>query len=203
MKNIETKIEELRKEFNSKLDDILKPKFEVGKWYKLTENYAGTLKKGEVYQMINFQADSKICIILDHVAFGINGRNYLAPYKDMLIEATPKEVEEALIKEAEKRYKIGDKIKSLDNYDFHIIGGFEFDFYQTENDMTIVSDESEWNEKPSNPTIFKNGKWAEIVKTKTIDEIARDLSALSKNGIINYMSSTENKQDIINALNNL
>ena len=51
--------------------------------------------------------------------------------------------------------------------------------------------------------MFKNGKWAEIVKTKTIDEIAKDLSVLSEYGIINYMSSTENKQDIINALNNL
>ena len=44
---------------------------------------------------------------------------------------------------------------------------------------------------------------AEIVKTKTIDEIARDLSALSEYGIINYMSSTENKQTIIETLNNL
>lgn len=39
--NIETKIEELRKEFNSKLDEILKPKFEVGKKYLIISGCDG------------------------------------------------------------------------------------------------------------------------------------------------------------------
>lgn len=190
MKNIETKKEELRKEFNSKLDDILKPKFEVGKWYKLTENYAGTLKKGEVYQMINFQADSKICIILDHVAFGINGRNYLAPYKDMLIEATPKEVEEALIKEAEKRgFKEGSKIKDLQTGNIKTLKFKELSFYSN-----MLCD-------GYGCAIFENNEWATPIKTKTIDEIVDDMYECTKYDLKEYL--TKNKQDIINALNNL
>ena len=42
---------------------------------------------------------------------------------------------------------------------------------------------------------------AEIVKTKTIDKICIELSYLTLADVTRYL--TENKQDIINALNNL
>lgn len=191
MKNIE-ELKKIKDALEVLINESENTKFEVGKWYKLTENYTETLKKGEVYQMIKFQSDSKSCIILDHVAFGIEGRNYLAPYKDILIEATPKEVEEALIKEAKKRgLKEGSRIKDLQTGKIKTLKFKELSFY---SDMLCDG---------YGCAIFENGKWAEIVKTKTIDEIARDLSALSEYGIINYMSSTENKQTIIETLNNL
>lgn len=199
MKNIE-ELKKIKNALEVLINESENTKFEVGKWYKLTEDYSGTLKKGEVYQMINFQTDSKSCIILDHVAFGIEGRNYLAPYKDMLIEATPKEVEEALIKEAEKR---GLKEGTIINNS--MLNDCSNTSCKAENnEYKFIEDELYSNCLLLDGfVIFLNGKWAEIVKTKTIDEIARDLSALSEYGIINYMSSTENKQTIIETLNNL
>lgn len=183
--NIETKIEELRKEFNSKLDDILKPKFEVG-WLKLKEHnvfcYTTDFKKG--YGISHGDEWTDVIFIDD--------LNYWK-------QTTPKEVEEELIKEAEKRgFKEGVDIKHdglINEYGNMAVAGERrinsLNFYYENNVLRL-----------SEHIIYSNGKWAEIVKNKTIDEIASELNeTFGRIEIEKYL--TENKQDIINALNNL
>lgn len=204
--SIETKIEDLRKEFNSKLDEILKPKFEVGKWYKHKIKYG----KG-IAAIVNFQG-------YNNFAYGLNlGGDWTTEFSgshsswnDGTVEqTTPKEVEEALIKEAEKRgFKEGVKV------DRSMFKNMELPVSIYDEDFTPLSNEFSFLEKDNTLRIdgygiFYNGKWAEIVKTKTIDEIAREFSIFQ----INYPDNStykdfkdfciENKQDIINALNNL
>ena len=136
--NIETKIEELRKEFNSKLDEILKPKFEVGKKYLIINGCDGVRV-----------LDGKICTFIN-------------------------------------------KPKTKPNY----YGGCIFE----DSEYFFIYDDVVYG--------FRDIASYEIVKTKTIDEIAKDFKEIyfsSNNSIrINFINFlTENKQDIINALNNL
>ena len=185
MKNIE-ELKKIKDALEVLINESEKPKFEVGKWYKS-------------------KVDKALYCIKEFNGFEKYGRNYGFYYNGewmdseirffndcRIVEATPKEVEEALEKEAVKRgFKEGSRIKDLQTGKIKTLKFKELSFYSD-----ILCD-------GYGCAIFENGIWAEIVKTKTIDEIARDLSALSEYGIINYMSSTENKQTIIETLNNL
>lgn len=204
MENIETKIEQLRKEFNSKLDEILKPKFEVGKWYK-AKNIKSNLYNNSLINVIEFNEDGTYNGYgFDYSGNWFNKKNCGDIFTKELIrtEATPKEVEEALIKEAVKRgFKEGVRV------DRSIFKNMSLPTTICDENFTSNSNEFIFYEKHNvlrlgNYGIFYNGKWAEIVKTKTIDEVAEELSKLHySSSYIVYL--TENKQDIINALNNL
>lgn len=77
---------------------------------------------------------------------------------DELVEATKEEVEQALIKEANKRYKVGDKVKSLANnyYEFNI-SEYKFMQFGKINDLWVKCN-------GCNALIYRNGKWADIVE---------------------------------------
>ena len=183
MKNIE-ELKKIKDALEVLINESENTKFEVGKWYKTEIGSIYFLSKIEGENLFGYGLDS------NNVWFD---NTWLCEITDIKSLATPKEVEEALIKEAEKRgLKEGIKIK-FEKYDDRIvITKGKLDFLEHENKLRF-----------DYGTIFYNGEWAEIVKTKTIDEIARDLSILSEYGIINYMSSTENKQTIIETINNL
>jgi hypothetical protein len=118
---------------------LIELKFKKGDWLKLTEDYNG-LKKGEVYQMVEYQTRSENCITVDHVALGkfvddCGGDNYKSPFAKCLVLATDKEVKETLTKEASRRglkegvrglpiYNDGTKYSCTSYYD--LIGGFLF-----------------------------------------------------------------------------
>ena len=83
-------------------------------------------------------------------------------------EATPEEVKQALIDEAKRRYKVGDRIKSLRNDWVHNIGEMQVDVLSPTKEwnywvVTVVAEEDEWNKMCSNPTVFKDGQWASVI----------------------------------------
>ena len=189
-------LEQLRQEFNERIDALLKPKFELNKWYKDLENKA-------LYCIAEFNG------------IGENGKNYGFDYngdwmelgnrvfdKDTTKEvrlATPTEVQEALEKEAVKRgFKEGVKFKVLD---VETIFTFKKIWF-SKNNLNMA-----WSSDCG--IIFNNGTWATPIKTMTIDELASDIKlsihlnntkSLEYN-IFKYL--TENKSQIIETLNNL
>ena len=78
--------------------------------------------------------------------------------KDNWIEATPQEVETALIAEAKKRY-LNNIVKSLDDIFFKSVIGNHFEYYTDTNRL--------WS---NGIKLFDNGKWAEIVENITLEE---------------------------------
>lgn len=190
MKNIE-ELKKIKDALEVLINESENTKFEVGKWYKT--NY------GSIYYIDKIEGELCYGYGLDYTNKWFNN---IMPCQLSQIErlSTPKEVEEALIKEAEKR---GLKEGTIINNS--MLNDCSNTSCKAENnEYKFIEDELYSNCLLLDGfVIFLNGKWAEIVKTKTIDEIARDLSALSEYGIINYMSSTENKQTIIETLNNL
>lgn len=126
-----------------------KPKFEVGRWYKYKN------------------AKPLLCYQGGSSAFGINGEEgwedkkehwNFKTYPEKWPEATPEEVKAALVKEAEKRYPIGTKFKSLnginDRFDGHMM--------KFENGVLLLED------CVNRLEVFSNGQWAEIIKDDVI-----------------------------------
>jgi len=159
------RIEELEKELKllREIEELKnKPKFEVGKWYKLTSDY-GTLKKDMVFMYVRHQDDDNKYpfVIVNHQMFGElsdGGGNYIAPNKDQLIEATNEEVETALIKEAKKRgFKDDTKITAPFDYSKYEISVNSGGFVEG-----VWGDNILYN---SNGVLFNNGKWATIIDT--------------------------------------
>lgn len=196
MKNIE-ELKKIKEALEVLINESEKPKFEVGKWYKSHDNTRMWFIKNligadqESYGFYNFS---------NWVDSGIR-----SSCKSEFRLATKSEVQEALTKEAIKRgFKEGVKFKTcLGNIR---TGLGEFEFLSYDNILRFKSCE----ETGRCPNIFKNGEWAELIKTKTIDEIATSIrnfhfstSGSLEENLIKYFSKEENKQDIINALNNL
>lgn len=79
------------------------------------------------------------------------------------IPATEKEVEEALIKEAKKRYNDNDLVCSV--YDKGYSGNIKLDTISVNKDNTEV-----WVKSSGyNVQLMEQGKWAEIIQTKTVE----------------------------------
>jgi len=157
-----------------------KEELEVGKWYKLTEDYGSYLKKGMVFMFVNYLSSNKIYSLVNHEMFGINTYNYIAPQTENLIPATDQEVEEALIKEAKKRgFKNGVEFIALrdseaikDNcscsYDKNDAKAGAWKY------MNGVLYTYGWGRY----VVFEKGKWATIIEDKkemTIKEIEKEL----------------------------
>lgn len=145
-KQIDAQIEQLKKQTNE-----LKP--EVGKWYKHKNNeYPNWLiylnENGDVY---GFDINGKWIICISSIDYI---RRHCVP-------ATDKEVEEALIKEAKRRgFKDGVYIKGIvSGSDCYLKGDFEY--LEKNNVLWFGIDNNGYD-------LFKNGKWAEIVKDEPI-----------------------------------
>ena len=116
---------------------------------------------------------------------------------------TPEEVEKALTKEAVKRgFKEGVKV-----------GGFWVEITYNikpnncdKNYKYYLGSNNEPHFSLNGVCIFLNGTWAEIIKEKTLDEIAYEMvnyNFRDVNQSAEYIKTylTENKEEIINALN--
>ena len=123
---------------------------EVGKWYKLTKDY-GNLEKGSVFPFIKYQGLFEDYAVIGHSIFDNSKIDYRAPHSNTLTPATDKEVEEALIKEAKRRgFKEGVKFKCL--YNKTVSYGYS---------PMLCSEGYLWID---GGCVFKEGKWAEIIK---------------------------------------
>lgn len=83
-------------------------------------------------------------------------------------KATDKEVEEHLIKEAERRYKVPCPIQYLDS-DINVLQGYSLN-YDPENDTLGASGFG------AGDFIYQKGQWAEIISTITKEEAEKKLN---------------------------
>ena len=152
--------------------EVFKTELEVGKWYKM---------KGDIHFLCNFNGN-----------IGNNGNSYgfnrtgkwmdnsmCFHNSDTYVEATPEEVESALINEAKKRgFKLGVKVVGLYNDGSpHQITDFiinKDDFTYKTLDNALVCNKLGFR-------IFAKGKWAEILsQEKTVVPIAKALKIIAK-----------------------
>lgn len=155
---------------DSRVNEILDLGFKVGEWYKgdkvfqsliyitRTTNDSTGVKFNRLYY---FGFLDGIWVENDYIAN--------TEHEQSLIKSTHQEVEQALTYEAKRRgFKEGAKFKSLsENGKIRTISDKIYViYYIDENFLTISTSEEEWHNKhdaQSNPTIFKDGVWAEII----------------------------------------
>jgi hypothetical protein len=181
-------IEQLRKEFNERIDALLKeePKeLELNRWYK----YKNTNQI--IFRTSNYDNYG--------IAYG-EWRTDLYCSGKWFIPATDKEVRDALIAEAKKRgfYDIGNKfISSIsDNCKKR-----EIRPYNTQGEISYIFDDNglwcdegmaTFNKFCSNPYIFKDGKWAEIIQEETIKIGEYPIEFKYGNAFINGLAYSKN-----------
>lgn len=170
MIEISKRIEALETELQ-KLKNEVKPKFEVGKWYKdinphmifnITEIRNGF--KGYGLGSLGYWIDNKE----DKEDEGLFYRDNMCKANRDLVLATDKEVGEALIKEAKNRgFKEGVKVLRSDK----LLSANETS--SAPNEVYIMNNKYSYNAelntlKIDGRVIFGTGEWAEIVKDEPI-----------------------------------
>jgi len=137
----------------------------VGKWYVINNDPT---------YLLNYHGESEIDI---HYGFMGNWDLWFFDeyHKNMCREATPEEVESALINEAKKRgFKKGYKSFPHNIYAYKIT---DSDFYfDSNNNQLFVRQKNDTFAK-----IFDNGKWAEILpQEKTVVPMEKALKIIAK-----------------------
>lgn len=134
------------------IDEQNKPKFEVGKVYKDPANkfiiYVTSLKDGFPREVYGYGIN-----MIGHWFESITTTSII----DGCIEATPSEWEAALKKEAERKYPVGTRIKSL----FNEVHGTtcQLPYFNHKSETIWVS-----IGKSHSAVIYENGKWASIIQ---------------------------------------
>lgn len=175
----------------SKIEGLMKPELEVGKWYKGTVDFESLIFITEIE---NVDSYNRI-----HGYGFISGEwNYLShlfsntEHEESLVEATPQEVGEALIKEAKRRgYK----------------SGVTCIFGDVKEKRTISSDLIQYTSWSSpdgldkgivigNDIIFteRAGEWAEIIE---LDKFAELKEAHRNGAVIEYRHTDKNRWEEI------
>ena len=131
-----------RKQLKQQLKDL--PSLEVGKWY-----WSKYSKWTYLLYLVSIDDTIDSCTAYGFVDGEWYSQNDINFNTDQ-VQATDKEVEEALIKEAKKR---GFK---YENYAYHEKGDLKGNLYG-------------WNRRSDAFDIFINGKWAEIIKPKRVN----------------------------------
>lgn len=185
----EEQIKELakgNKKVKKMFPDVFETKLEIGKWYR----YNGWLIcftgiKNDTYKVELLQGYG----FDNEMRFRESGNFGSSP--EYWVLANEEEVKSALIKEAERRgFKSGAKFKSTISDNGRIRSVFKyysediFSFYFDINKITISTKEDEWDENCSNPYIFKDGIWAEVIKTKylTKKQAEEELTKIQNDG---------------------
>ena len=167
LETIRTGTDVTKRYFKEIIPEAFKTELEVGKWYKM---------KGVIHFLCNFNGN--IGNNGNSYGFNLNGEwmdNSMCFHNsDTYVEATPEEVESALINEAKKRgYKEGVRIKGLESGYSRIIPDGKFEFL-SHNLLRFGSINEGYD-------IFKYGKWAEILpQEKTVVPMAKALEIIAK-----------------------
>lgn len=195
MKNYKEELTSLKEELNSRIDAVIakieKPKFELNKWYKKEKALIYYVKEG----LFNYGFE------IDNGSWTTNIMLSNIGLQNGWTLATQKEVEEALKIEYYKRGYERGKWIDLDRKDVTntcSLINIKFIFKEESNELWVQGC----------GIVFHNGKWAEIIKTKTIDELAflfKEKYNRSPKNLLDFYKefSLENKQTIIETLNNL
>ncbi len=171
--------------------EVFETKLEIGKWYKCHHNKALFF----ITKVDPSKGDKGDCKAYGFNMDGVwtNEKWDVSHYKNenrWMIEATEEQVKSALIKEAERRgFKSGAKFKSCisENGELRTAEEFRgdlFHFYFNDNELTISTSINEWIKFNSNPHIFKDGVWAEVIKLKyyTKEQAEKRLTELENDG---------------------
>lgn len=115
-----------------------KEELQVGKWYK----YKYKLGEKDGYLLFNFNGtiDENSQYGFKHSSSDQNFTKNISIYEEHVGKytlATQQEVKEAFIKEATRRYKIWDKVKSLSRSNLEGVLNFEFIDYYESDDLWI------------------------------------------------------------------
>jgi len=188
-------VEELFNEFadnygRNSYKEFLKAKgitgLEVGKWYKHKGNtfsdetslfcMTSTSESGAVYGY-GFNERGEWLVEECHNSDTCMSNSVSKKY---LVEVIHEEVEEALIREAKKRYKIGDRFLCLEHGTISSVCQLEDWSNIGNNENTLWNDGGEEmvSKEHDNALMFKNGKWATIIdeaKEMTVEEISKKL----------------------------
>jgi len=164
---MQKELEQLRKEFNIRIDNILnnpkdfvavdKPKFELNKWYHVTtEGFEGPYKWLCYLKSLE---DDKLfgdVIDLDNNKYSTN-ENF-CDLKVIISSrlATESEVSEHLIEEAKRRKYTADNFKCLTGNTVKLDPNPEY-FYKSDSDLLFFGTKLNANH------VYRNGKWAEII----------------------------------------
>lgn len=141
---------------------LLEPKkeLEVGKWYKTKKSLFNHQDGYDSYGFFNKQWKSG------------DWRTYLDDFAFVTpIEANIQEVEQALIEEAKRRYKVGDKLSLFDGYYYgdgnNIYGGnFDCNSFDLEDAYLCVKTTNGWYHR-----IFQDGKWATVIEQDKLSNL--------------------------------
>ena len=97
-------------------------------------------------------------------------------YYSSIVRATPEQIKEFLtIVAKHKGYKEGTRFKNIDGDDYiNTIDECNFNYGSKEYSLRVVSPVEEWDDSCSNPAIYLNGKWAEIIEELVIPKIIID-----------------------------
>ena len=141
-----------------------KPKFEAGKWYIAEWGTNIFCHNGK------FDEDATPCgygVACDANWWVANGVGWDGDYR----EATPEEVKRALIAEAKRRYRVGDRVSQVNRYNEGSMYGEEPWVYKGVNEW-LFQDNSLFNE---NLCLMLNGEWVEVIeeekKLPTLEEL--------------------------------
>ncbi|WP_099368110.1 hypothetical protein [Sphingobacterium sp. 1.A.4] len=138
-----------------------KPEIVIGKWYKdPSSNYLVHVTK--VLAKHNY---------VEVYGFDSNG-NWLDKWdtvvNQLCVDATPQEVEKALIEEAKRRYNVGDRLSKIRDDHADDNRFFELDSFSLENNCLY------FNSKKSpfySYCIFQYGQWATIIEQDKFAEL--------------------------------
>ena len=159
---------------DSRVNEILNMTPELNKWYKATNS------KFMIY-LTKYKDDNKCEGFRFNTTGEYKGFGYNLGLHDC-VKSTHQEVEQALTYEAKRRgFKEGAKFKSLsENGKIRTVSDETGMFYYIkENSLTTSTPKKEWNNKhnvQSDPTIFKDGVWAEIIDEKS--ELKQEIKEL-------------------------
>lgn len=159
--------EELEKRLSAFKEQLLKEcsptQFEVGKWDFFTDGKNEWIAKYEKHK--NDEYYYSVLCVLKKVNDAFRNTWYQKDWTSMCYykrPATESEIKQALIKEAERKYKIGDCVKNING----VIGtiGNEFSqiqftkYFSGTDDLTYLG-----------CNVYRQGKWAEIIKDEKIE----------------------------------
>ena len=159
--NVDSKIEQLQKEIDKLKEELSKPEFEAGDWVILEEC--------QLNKITGVDDDGKFPLSVE----SLDGHSGAWEVDSDIRKATPLEVEEALIKEARRRYKTPCKIKYLDGKESQLRAfGLTYD---PETDRLTAS--SRPGKTKLYDVVYEKGEWAEVVEKKSLkvfDWVAED-----------------------------
>lgn len=173
LKQIRERLERIEKEVN-------KPVFEVGRWYK---NGCGAMN--------NFQSEDKHYGIANHGYWVKDNRWFEEESNGTWSPATPGEVKEALVKEAEKR-GFKDGVIFEQEYDFGV-GGNPAESYKGKGKVSgrlrlFENSHSEYNLISNGEGLIfnaKTGQWATIIKEDPITIHGHEVEFKDGKAVIN------------------